>query len=180
VRPMLAGIELPQVQEIRTEDTRVIAEHLPPGKDGSLLQDLGRAPTTLTVAGVATGPGALALVEQLHAELRAGLPVPFSADVTRGTTVDEVLVDDLRVRELAGRPERLAYVLTLREYQEPVAPDDTGPFDVALLEEAGGLFDALVNGLDLAAGFASGLERFVGPLTDILGRLTERRQGTGG
>jgi hypothetical protein len=180
VRPMLAGIELPQVQEIRTEDTRVLAEHLPPGKDGSLLQDLGRAPTTLTLAGVATGPDALALVEQLHAELRAGLPVPFVADVTRGTTVDEVLVDDLQIRELAGRPERLAYVLTLREHQEPVTPEDSGPFDAALLEEASGLFDDLVDGLDLAVGFASGLERFVGPLTDLLGRLTQLRRDTGG
>ena len=42
MRPMLDDIELPQVQEIAAYDRRMLAEHKPPGMDGSLLQNLGR------------------------------------------------------------------------------------------------------------------------------------------
>src|SRR4249919_4292611 len=120
MRPMLAGTELPQVQQISTADLRALAEHKPPGMDGSLLQNLGRAPTTITLSGVATDPKALELVATLKRDLRTGSAVPFVADITTGCAIDNVLIDDLQVRQVAGKPDRYAYVVTLREYIEPV------------------------------------------------------------
>jgi hypothetical protein len=172
MRPMLAGTELPQAQEISTADLRALAEHKPPGKDGSLLQDLGRAPTTVTVVGVATDPTALDLVGSLKKDLRTGEGVPFVADITAATTVETVLVEDLRVRQLAGAPDRYAYVLTLSEYVEPVEPASTAAVDASVLDDATSLLDGLVDGLDIALPFATGLERFVQPLTDLLARLS--------
>ncbi len=176
MRPMLAGTELPQVQELTTADLRALAEHKPPGKDGSLLQNLGRAPTTVTVCGTASDPHALELLDQLKKDLRTGVPVPFVADITTDTQIEQVLLGDLEIRQLAGRPDRYAYALTLREFIEPVQPESTAALDTDVLDDAAGLFDDLVDGLDVAAGFASGLGGFVTQLSDLLARLTKFRE----
>jgi hypothetical protein len=171
VRPMLSGTELPQVQELVTSDVRALAEHKPPGKDGSLLQNLGRAPTTVTVQGVATDPAALQLVEKLKQDLRTGVAVPFVADITTDCAIDAVLLDDLHVDQVAGMPGRYAYAVTLREFIEPVEPAAIGPLDADILADATGIVGDLLDGLDIALPFATGLEVFVQPLTDLLGRL---------
>lgn len=176
MRPMLSGAELPQVQELTTSDLRALAEHKPPGKDGSLLQNLGRAPTTVTVCGTASDPRALELVNRLKQDLRTGVAVLFVADITTDCQIDEVLIDDLQIRQLAGMPDRYAYVLTLREFIEPVQPESTAGLDADILDDAAGLLDDLVDGLDIALPFATGLEGFVTPLTDLLSRLTQFRQ----
>jgi hypothetical protein len=173
MRPMLAGTELPQVQEIGTSDRRALAEHKPIGKDGSLLQNLGRAPTTVTVTGVATDPKALELVETLKKDLRTGKAVPFVADITTDCAIDAVLIDDLQVRQLAGKPGRFGYVLTLREFIEPVEPAAADPLGADILGDATDLLDGVLDGLDIAVPFATGLEQFVQPLTGLLERLTE-------
>lgn len=173
MRPMLAGNELPQVQELTTSDLRALAEHKPPGKDGSLLQNVGRAPTTVTVHGVASDPLALEFIDRLKQDLRSGVAVPFVADITTDTQIENVLLDDLQVRQLAGDPGRFAYALTLREFIEPVEPESTAGLEADILGDAAGLVDGLLDGLDIALPFATGLERFVAPLTDLLDRLTQ-------
>ena len=178
MRPTLAGTELPQVQELTTSDLRAVAEHKAPGKDGSMLQNLGRAPTAVTVRGVATDPASLDLVEQLKTDLRTGQPVAFVADITTDTTIEQVLIDDLQVRQLAGRPDRYAYVLTLREYVEPVEPESSAALDADIAADAGDLTGGLLDGLDIAVPFATGLDRFVTPLTDMLSRLQAFRQAS--
>ncbi|HEX7805752.1 MAG TPA: DNA circularization N-terminal domain-containing protein [Cellulomonas sp.] len=178
MRPTLAGTELPQVQELTTSDLRAVAEHKAPGKDGSMLQNLGRAPTAVTVRGVATDPASLDLVEQLKTDLRTGQPVAFVADITTDTTIEQVLIDDLQVRQLAGRPDRYAYVLTLREYVEPVEPESSAALDADIAADAGNLTGGLLDGLDIAVPFATGLDRFVTPLTDMLSRLQAFRQAS--
>lgn len=175
MRPMLSDIELPQVQELRTSDLRAVAEHMPAGKDGSLLQNLGRAPTTVTVWGMATDPGSLDLLDRLKQELRTGVAVSFVSDITTDTTIEQVLVDDLQMRQVAGKPDRFAYVLTLREFIEPVEPESTAAVDADLLDDAAGLLDDLVEGLDVAAAFASGLGSFMDPLSNLLERLAQFR-----
>lgn len=180
MRPMLDDIELPQVQEIAAYDRRMLAEHKPPGMDGSLLQNLGRRPGHLTLWGVKTGPDALEFVETLELKYRAGQAVPFVADIIADAEIQQVVIDDLQWQELAGRPERYSYVLTLREFIEPVEPEDTSALEADILGDAGELFDDLLDGLDFALPFATGLERFLGPLTDILGRLQQMNRGAGG
>ncbi len=173
MRPMLDDLELPQVQEIRTQDRRALAEHRPPGMDGSLLQNLGRGPTRLALLGVASGPDAKGFIEKLDEKFRAGAAVTFTADIVADAEIETLKIDDLRVQELAGKPDRFSYVLTLREFIEPVEPEDASLLDTGILEEAQGLVDGLVAGLDVGLDFASGLERFVPQLTDLLARLQE-------
>ncbi len=173
MRPMLDDLELPQVQEIAAYERRVLAEHKPPGMEGSLLQNMGRRPARLVLWGVATGPEVLDFVEELEGKFRAGDPLPFVADIVAEAKIEEMMIDDLQWQELAGKPERLAYVLTLREYIEPVEPEDTSFLDTDILEDAEGLMDDLIDGLDIGLDFATGLEQFVSPLGDLLTRLVE-------
>lgn len=176
MRPMLDDLELPQVQEIATHDRRVLAEHKPPGMAGSLLQNMGRRPAHLVLWGVATGPEALDLVEELDGKFRAGEPVAFVADIVADAEIEEMVIDDLKWQELAGKPQRFAYVLTLHEYIEPVEPEDTTFLDEDILDNAQNLIDDLVDGLDIGLDFATGLERFLSPLGDLLARLQQFNQ----
>ncbi len=170
---MIDQLELPQVQVIDTRDRRALAEHLPPGMDGSLLQNLGRDPTRLALRGIASGAGARQLIAQLDHKFRAGQAVPFTADIVADSELEQVLIDDFRVRELAGKPGRFAYALVLREHIEPAEPEDTSLLDGDILGDALGLMDDLVDGLDLGLDFATGLERFVSPLSGLLSRLRQ-------
>lgn len=173
MRPMLDDLELPNVQEIAVHDQRALAEHKPPGMDGSLLQNLGRRPAHLVLWGVASGPDVIDFVEALDGKFKAGQPLPFIADILADAEIEEMVIDDLQWQEVAGKPERQAYVLTLREYIEPVEPEDLSLLDSDILDEAGELIDDLAEGLDIGLDFATGLEQFVSPLGDLLRRLQE-------
>jgi hypothetical protein len=177
MRPMLDDIELPQVQEIATLERRVLAEHKPPGMAGSLLQNLGRRPTRLTLWGVATGPEALDFIQKLDDKFRAATPVPFIADILKDAEIEQMLIEDVKLQELAGKPERFAYVLTLREFIEPVEPKESSLLDQSLLDEAKNLMDGLVDGLNIGLDFAAGLERFVPQLSELLTRLEAFNRG---
>ncbi len=175
MRPMLDDIELPQVQEIRAHEQRALAEHKPPAMAGSVLQNLGRRPACLIIGGIKTGPDALDFVETLNDKFRAGDPVTFVADIVADAELDTLLIDDLKFQEIAGRPQRYAYVLTLQEYIEPVTPEDTSILDTDILDQSQELMDDLIDGLDIGLNFATGLGQFVEPLGDMLSRLRDFR-----
>jgi hypothetical protein len=168
---MLDQLELPQVQEIHLLERRVLAEHKPPGMSGSLLQNLGRRPARLTLWGVATGPESATFIDKLETKFHEGKPLTFVADISADAELQQVVIDDLRVEDLAGKPLRFVYVMTLREFIEPVEPEEVSPLDEAIAADALGLMDGIVNGLNLVPNFATGLEQFVEPLASLLGRL---------
>jgi hypothetical protein len=174
---MIDELELPQVQEIDLLERRDLAEHRAPGMDGSLLQNLGRGAACLALWGVASGSDALDFSDRLDAKFRAGEPVTFIADIAEDSAIEQMVIDDLRFQELAGKPRRFAFALTLREHLAPAEPAAASPLDADLLEEAQGLIDELVEGLDLGFDFATGLERFVSPLQGLLERLQQLNQG---
>lgn len=170
---MLDDIELPQVQEIGTYDRRVLAEHKPPGMSGSLLQNLGRRPARIVLWGVATGPDALQFTEKLDEKLRDGKAVSFTADIVAESKIDKVVIEDLRLQELAGKPERFAWVLTLREFIKPIEPADANILNTDILNDAAKLMDGIVQGLDAARAFVTGLEPFIEKLGGFLTRLQQ-------
>jgi hypothetical protein len=169
MRPMLDDLELRQVQEISSYDLRMLAEHKPPGMSGHLLQNLGRRPARLVLWGVATGPDALEFIQKIEEKFRAAKPVPFTADISKDSEIEQMLIDDLKIQELAGKPERFGYLLTLREFIKPVEPATAGPSLDA---------DILGDALDQLNGLTSGLEALT-QLSDViarLGKLTEELQ----
>jgi hypothetical protein len=170
-QPVLDDMELPLVQEITTQDHRALIEHKPPGMSGSLVQNLGRRPLRVVVHGIATGPGALTAAQKLDDKFRAAKPVPFVADIATDAKLDLVLIEDLRLQELAGRPERFAYVLTLREFIKPVDPAPAATIDPAILGDALDRLAGIVEGIAAAQALASGLAQFVPQFTSLLARL---------
>jgi hypothetical protein len=177
---MLDDLELVHVQEITTLDHRMLAEHRAPGMDGSYLQNLGRRPVWIGLWGVAAGPDALAFIEKLNNLFRVGDPIPFIADITQDMELEKVIIDDLQTQDIAGMPERYSYVLTLREFIEPVEPASTAAVDADILGDVVPDMDSLIEGLDLAPFFESGLDRFVEPLTGLLQRLQNFNRSVNG
>ncbi len=173
MKPMLDDLELPLVQEIATHDRRSLAEHKPPGMEGSLLQNLGRRPERLVLWGIAAGDEAQDTIEKLDEKFKNGGPFAFTADISADSEIEQVVIDDFQVQEIAGKPQRFAFTLALREFIEPVEPEDFSALGADILDEAGELMDDLLGGLDIGIDFASGLERFASSMSDLLGRLQE-------
>ena len=171
MNPMLDDLALPQVQEIAVIERRTLAEHKPPGMDGSLLQNMGRRPTRLALWGVASGPDAQDFVGKLDGKFRDGKSYPFTADIVADSKLEKIIIENLRVQDLAGKPQRYAYVLTLREYIEPIESQDTSLVDAAIKDDAKNLMDGMLPGLTTGLDFVTGLERFVAPLSSLLRRL---------
>lgn len=177
---MLDQFELPLVQEINTLERRVLAEHGVPGMKGSLLQNLGRRPFRVALWGVFAGTDAQGLLEELDKKYRDGNPLPFTADIVADARLEQVVIEDLRVQELAGRPERFAYVLTLREFIEPVEPPDSSPVDTDIAADAQSLMDGIVANLGAGTEFVAAVEQFASSMGDFLRRFEEFRSVLGG
>jgi outer membrane protein OmpA-like peptidoglycan-associated protein len=121
-RPVLDDLELQQVQLVAVHKDQVLHRHDVAALEGDFFQRLGRRATSVSLTGVLTGAEAGEALKQLRTKFRAAEPVSFAADITTATRVDSVLIEELRVRELAGRPERFAYEIKIREFIEPPAP----------------------------------------------------------
>jgi hypothetical protein len=170
-QPLLDDLALPLVQEVTTEDQRVLAELKPPGMSGSLLQNLGRRPLRVVVSGVAVGPDALATMQKLDDKFRAAKPVPFAGDIVADAKLQSVLIENLQLRDLAGKPQRLAYVLTLREFIAPVDPAPAATPDAEIAADALDRLGSAIDGLAALPQLSTGLERFVPQFAALLARL---------
>jgi outer membrane protein OmpA-like peptidoglycan-associated protein len=126
-RPLLDNLELQQVQEIETEQDQVLVQHGIPALEGDFLQRLDRRATQVTLIGVLTGAEVGERLKSLREKFRAAQPIPFVADITTATKVDQVLIEEMGVRELAGKPARFEYSFTLREYITPPAEETEEP-----------------------------------------------------
>ncbi len=119
VKPMLDDIELQQVQRIEAEEKESLIQHSVPVLEGDFLQDLGRRASQIKLTGVMLGEEVADALKKLRDKFRAAEPVSFVADIATATKVDKVLIEEIQVRDLAGKPERFAYALTLREFIPP-------------------------------------------------------------
>jgi hypothetical protein len=170
-QPVLDEMALPLVQEITTQDRRVLSEHKPPGMSGSLVQNLGRRPMRVVVSGVAAGPDAFATAQKLDHKFRAGKPVLFTSDIVADAKLDLVLIEDLRLHELAGVPLRVSYILTLREFIKPIEPVPASGLDSDILGDALGRLQDIASNITAAQTLVTGLEKFLPQFADFLTKL---------
>lgn len=156
LRPMLGELELQQVQEIDLQGERHLAQHRVPALEGDFLQDLGRRGGRIELSGVVSGDGVPERLKELRASFRAARPVSFVSDIAAATAVEEVLIEQLELRELAGKPRRFEYRLALREFTEPAAVHEEDPPEIPppeLPEEATLVVEVIVEdepGFDFA------------------------------
>jgi hypothetical protein len=133
---VLGGLELPQVQRIVVDEDQVFARHQVASLEGDFLLGLARRASRLMLAGVLTGSEAGQGLRDLRERFRAAEPVQFTADIATATRVDQVLIQELTIRELAGKPERYEYEVTLRQYLPPPQPQTEAPPPPADVDDA--------------------------------------------
>jgi outer membrane protein OmpA-like peptidoglycan-associated protein len=154
-RPMLGDLELEQVQRVGTSEDQVVTRHPVPGLEGDFQQVLGRRGAQLGLTGVLTAADTLRHLAALRTRFHAGEPVGFVSDISTATGVEQVLIERMDVRELAGRPSAFEYRFALREHIEaeaivteevvippPPPPDvETGKLSVTVVVEGDPAFD---------------------------------------
>lgn len=125
-RPMLGDLQLEQVQVVQSDEDQAVVRHRVPALEGDFLQDLGRRGARLALTGVLTAPDVKDHLADIRTRFHAGDPLPFVSDISSATAVDQVLIERMDVRELAGRPSAFEYHLTLRELTaaEPVGTSE--------------------------------------------------------
>ena len=126
-KPILDGVELQQVEWIEGDQSQILKQHRIPALEGDFLQPLGRRAGRIRLRGVLTGTNAGKSLETLRTKFRAAMPVPFVADIATATKIARVLIQEMQIRELAGKPERFEYALTLVEYIGPSGAKATAP-----------------------------------------------------
>jgi outer membrane protein OmpA-like peptidoglycan-associated protein len=156
LKPMLGDLELQQVQRIETEGDQLLVPHRVPGLEGDFLQGLGRRGSRIALTGVLSGAASRDALKTLREKFKAAEPVPFVSDIATATKVDQVLIEEMEVRDLAGKPERYEYTFVLREHTPPpaeptepppptpippVPDDDTGTLIVEVIVEGEPGFD---------------------------------------
>ena len=126
----IGKIELTGVQDLHTEEARTLVEQRVPEQQGSVFQDLGREPVTIVIDGLLFGTDALSSLETLRQAHAKAEPQSFAADLVVGTDLTEVVIEDFRVRQLAGYRDRFRFSLRLREHIEPPQASDAAMADV--------------------------------------------------
>ena len=126
-RPMLDDLELQQVQTIEVDGDQVWIQHDIPALEGDFFQGLGRRASQVTLTGILTGADVADGLKNLRDKFQAAAPVTFVTDIATATRIDQVLIEEMGVREVAGKPSRFEYAFTLREYIPATPPGRKKP-----------------------------------------------------
>ncbi len=125
----IGKLELVGLQTIYTEDTQAMVELRGPGQPG-VFQDLGREPVTIVMEGILFGAEPQAALEELRQAQQHAEPLPISAGVIAGAELTDVLILELRVRQLAGTRDRYTFFMRVREHNEPPESPEAGAAEV--------------------------------------------------
>jgi hypothetical protein len=133
VKPILDKFEIKGIQNLSTFENRVLIEHRVPGMVGSLFQDLGAEPTLITIKGSLNydeNRKDVLNLEELRKEFQAAQPISFVADITTATSVKEVLIKNIEIRESENWPGYYDYFIELKEHvPEPQTSDIQASID---------------------------------------------------
>jgi|GEM_PF-1268329 hypothetical protein len=172
-KPILDKFEIKGIQNISTFENRALIEHRVPGMGGSLFQDLGTEPTLITVRGslsyIESRQDVLNL-EELRKKFQAAQPVPFVADITTATSVKEVFIKDIEIRESEELSGYFDYFIELKENIPEPQPSDV---QASIDNKAMSGFDGMVKFVVAESSLKSTLMEYISPgsLNDFLNRL---------
>lgn len=151
IKPMIGEYEIPGIQRIGTIEGRRVVEIPVPGLQGSYHQDLGSGPAAIRIEGTLAGDEARDdFLKEVRDRFKAGEPIDFVADIATATKVEQVLMTDLKVHEVAGSADTFRYAVTLVQHTEPpplvgaaLGFGDLSDLEASLDLEAGDLFDLM-------------------------------------
>jgi hypothetical protein len=174
---MLDDLTLTVVQEVRIFEDRALVALTVPGREGVAHQDFGRRPAHIKVVGFMLGDNSLADLEALRKKFQERQPLPFTADIAVATQIQQVVIDDLRLSEVAGRPQQFLYVLFLLEFLPPPPPPT--PLEAPDLD-AGDLFDEITDLLDELPDLGALDLDLANPLPPLMGIVDSVTEAAGG
>jgi archaellum component FlaC len=167
----IGKVELIGVQDIYTEETSNLVEQRVPDQKGSIFQDLGRDPVTVVIVGLLFGTEVLSNLEQLRQAQEKADPLPFAADIAIGTELTEVIIEDLKMRQLAGYVDRYRFAIRVREHVEP--PESPDKALAAVNEGIAADADAFAADSIAAAGALQDPSKLSNVLADNPGALAQ-------
>ena len=177
VRPVIDGWSPPNIERISAFESRRLAVLPVPGLSGDLHHDMGRGALAIEIVGsLATDDARDQFLTDVRAKFLAGDPVDFVADIAKESELEQVLIEELRLEEVASDADMFRYRIVLREYTEP--PEPPAPsFDLGLdlLDELGDLADLGLDMLDLPAvlGDVPQVGEILEPLKPAAGALKD-------
>lgn len=175
VKPVLGDWEIPNIESIRSLESRSFVELPVPGKGGNLFQDMNAEPVRIAISGSLFGDEKRdTFLETLREKFTEGEPVTFVADIITATSVQYVVIEQLFIEENANVPDQTNYQLIIRE--SPPPPPSTsalGDLDAGLLDGVDGLLDSVTGALDVIDGIPSipNLQDPTAPLADALNEV---------
>ncbi len=175
---IISGIEFNRIQDLRIDENRAIVEHRIPGSNGDIFQDLGRKPVTIAFEGIFQGKDGFSKLRDLRQKFNDGETLTFSSDAATPTDVDQVIIKNLRVNEIAGRPQFFRFAIVLKEIVERQTglPDIQAltDIDMEIIEENSEIFENLgksFNALLELNGDANKILDFLDDLSPEVSRL---------
>jgi len=127
IRPLIGGWSPPNIERIAGLERRRLAVLPVPGLSGDLHQDLGRGALAIEIVGsLATDDARDQFLKDVREKFLAGDPVDFVADIAKESELERVLIEELRVEEVAADADTFRYRIVLREYTEPPEPPAPG------------------------------------------------------
>jgi hypothetical protein len=185
IKPMIGEYEVPGIQRIGVVERRNLLPIHVPGLAGSYHQDLGMASARIVIEGTLAGDEARdGFLEAVREKLAKGEPVEFVADIVTATEIEQVLIANLDVEEVAGSADTFRYAITLAQYVEPPPPPADPQLEDALGAEAQDLFDIgklpemlsapdFGNPVPPLSGTIDGAKGALGSLSGIGSQLTD-------
>jgi hypothetical protein len=153
VRPMIDQWSPPNIERVSAFERRRLAVLPVPGLSGDLHQDMGRAALAIAIVGsLATDDARDQFLKDVREKFLAGEPVDFVADIAKESELERVLIEELRMEEVAGDADMFRYRIVLREYTEPPEPPAPGlDLGADLLGDIADLAASALDALDLPA-----------------------------
>ncbi len=119
--------DLRTIASVWTSNRRAIIEHKVPGREASVLHDLGRGSLRFALSGDFIGPDAKATSENLWGKFTHGQILPFSSDMVALSDVTKVVIEQLEFTGHAGDNNRYRYYIVLREHKDPPPKEADAP-----------------------------------------------------
>lgn len=148
IKPMLGSFALPGIEYVESTESRALVEHRVPGLAGNYLQDMGSVPNAIVIFGTRQGDDPRdEFLTGVREIFNTGETTTFVADINTATDITDVVIEDLKVAEVAGSPHTFRYMIRIRKYVKPPEPPKTDLLDTSILDDALGALDVM-NVLD--------------------------------
>jgi hypothetical protein len=172
----LGGIKLNRVHRIVTLEQADLVSHRIPGKDGNIVQDLGRDSVRLEINGIFYGAATASKdLEALRKLYKQRKPVDFVAEIVGQAYFSQVIVEQFEVFQLAGEPEQFSYKLAIAESPAETRATAGADLDQGIQVEAGNLINVATLPDALAIG---SLPEITNPIEPLKGALEPVKAAT--